>query len=281
MTVSRRGLLRAIAAGAASTAAVGSAAGYHENYAGAIETREHYFNSLLKGIELRVRFTPTSYEKTGTVPGMTDDSSPDELVVFVHGFWLDLEASRRVFRTVNDALRDAGYEGELIGYSWGSNIGDWGESLETAARNGSKLGAFLRDYRAASPDTTLRVLAHGFGAKTAAEALTFLANETDASVASVDALGPAIDDDSVATGGSYGPAVASRTGAFRNYYKTDDEFLADYPWHEWDHALGRVGVQGTAPDNYAEFDVTDSVEKHDAFYEYEAGCVRAVVDNWQ
>ncbi|MFB6165553.1 MAG: alpha/beta hydrolase [Haloarculaceae archaeon] len=280
--VTRRDLLRTVAAGTAASVGAGTAAGYHKGYAGVIETRGQYGIRLLSGVTLKPGYTRTGYKTEEPIPGLTTDDSPSELVVFVHRYGLGLERSREAFRAVNDALRGVDYADELVGYSWDSDLGKWWSRMDAAEKNGAKLAAFVRDYRRLSPGTTLRVIGHGFGVVTVAEALANFADAGDGTtIDTVDVLGAAIDDGSVALGDAYGRAIADHCGAFRSYYKTDDEFLGSkYPWHEWDHALGREGATGDSPGNYAEYDVTDAVASHDSYHRPETGCVDRVVANW-
>jgi hypothetical protein len=286
--VTRRRYLRTVGTGTAAavglgTAATGTATALADSYAGRITTRGHFIAQLFLGVELTDGNTRTNYGTSATIPGLTDDASPSELVVFVHRYDKGLEAALESLRGFNDALRSAGYDEALIGYDWDADDGRWGQTVTIADRNADKLGTFVRDYQDARPDTDVRLVAHGGGAKTVAECLEFFMDRGyDTSVTSVDFLGGAIDNDSVATDGQYGQAIADHCDTCRNYYKTDDEFLGwTYAWKEWDKAVGDTGVEGEAPDNYEEYDVTDDVSDHDSFPLPDDGCVSTVVDNWE
>ncbi|WP_247378563.1 DUF726 domain-containing protein [Halorientalis brevis] len=215
---------------------------------------------------------------------MTDDSEPSELVVFVHGWKHDAVEARAKFRKVTEALRGQDVSAPVVGYSWDSEgeTLQWWDFVEIADLNADKLGTFVRDYQAASPGTDVRVIAHSLGAKTVVECLEFFMDRGyDTSIRSVDLLGGAVDDDEVATGGEYGQAIADHCEHFRNYYKTDDETLeTDYRLAEWDTAVGHQGIEGEAPHNYEEYDVT-YVTGHDDYPKPEKGCIPDVVGNWQ
>ncbi|MFQ3293626.1 MAG: hypothetical protein ACI8VE_000689, partial [Natrialbaceae archaeon] len=43
--------------------------------------------------------------------------------------------------------------------------------------------------------------------------------------------------------------------------------------------LGANGLDGEAPENYADHQV-DDVENHNAYFRYETGCADAIVDEW-
>lgn len=284
--VTRRTYLRTVGTGTAAAvglgATTGAAVAFEGSYAGRVVTRNHFIAQLFLGVELTAGNTRTNYRTSGTIPGLTDDASPAELVVFVHGYDEDLQAALASLRGFNDALRSAGSEAALVGYDWDADEGRWDQTVEIADRNADKLGTFLRDYLDASPDTDVRLVAHGGGAKTVAECLEFFMDRGyDTSVTSVDLLGGAIDDDSVAADGQYGQAIADHCDTFRNYYKTDDEFLGwTYTWKEWDRAVGDTGAEGETTANYEEYDVTDEVADHESFPLPDGGCVPTVVDNW-
>ncbi|WP_336002792.1 hypothetical protein [Halorientalis halophila] len=281
----RRTFLSTVAggtAGIAGLATTGSAAGFEGSYAGRVITRGHFIAQLFLGVDLTPRNTRTNYRTDGTIPGLTGGDAPDELVVFVHRYEKDLQGALDSLRGFNDALRAAEYDEALVGYDWDGNEGRWSQRVEIADRNADKLGTFVRDYADASPDTDVRLVAHGGGAKTVAECLEFFMDRGyDTSVTSVDFLGGAIDNDSVARDGQYGQAIADHCETCRNYYKTDDDYLGwTYAFKEWDRAVGDTGAEGETPDNYEEYDVTEQVSDHDSFPLPDAGCVPTVVDNW-
>ncbi|WP_077207559.1 alpha/beta hydrolase [Halorientalis sp. IM1011] len=285
--VTRRTYLHTVGTGAAAavglgTAATGTAGAFEDSYAGRILTRNHFIAQLFLGVDLTKGNTRTNYGTSGTIPGLTDDASPSELVVFVHRYDKGLTGALESLRGFNDAVRSAGYDEALIGLDWDADEGRWNQTVEIADRNADKLGTFVRDYQDENPDTDVRLVAHGGGAKTVAECLEFFMDRGyDTSVTSVDFLGGAIDNDSVATDGQYGQAIAEHCDTCRNYYKTDDEFLGwTYTLKEWDRAVGDTGAEGETPDNYEEYDVTDDVSDHDSFPLPDDGCVSAVVDNW-
>lgn len=288
MDISRRTLLKTAAAGVAATGGVGTASGsatsFYEPYTGVVLTRDHFDITWYGDVYRTDGHDRTDYETTGTIPGLADDAAPDELVVFIHGWKHNSIEAREKFRAVTEALRGQGVDAPVVGYSWdadGETL-EWWDYVEIADLNADKLGTFVRDYQAASPDTDVRVIAHSLGAKTIVECLEFFMDRGyDTSIKSVDLLGGAVDDDEVATDGEYGQAIADHCEHFRNYYKTDDETLKhDYRLAEWDTAVGHQGIEGEAPHNYEEYDVT-YVAGHDDYPKPEKGCIPDVVENWQ
>ncbi|MDY6779330.1 MAG: alpha/beta hydrolase, partial [Halobacteria archaeon] len=114
----------------------------------------------------RTRLNPghdeLDYGTRGEIPGFTSgcDESPDEIVVFVHGWLADEKGSLGRFSLMRHSLRKAGYEGPVIGFSWDTDHRsyNWKLGIEVAARNGPKLAQFVHDYRRKNPDTDVRLI---------------------------------------------------------------------------------------------------------------------------
>jgi len=287
MKLSRRAFTRTVAAGTVAGLGVGTAAGstttQTNDYAGVVTTRDHFDITWYGDVVRANGHGRTDYDTTGDIPGLNDDSSPEELIVFIHGWKHDPVAAREKFRKVTTALRSQGVTSPVVGYSWDANTEtlEWWDAVEIADLNADKLGTFIRDYQDASPETDVRVIAHSLGAKTIAECLEFFMDrDYGTSIESVDLVGGAVDDDEVATDGEYGPAIPDHCEQFRNYYKTDDETLeTQYRVAMWDTAVGHKGIEGTAPSNYEEYDVS-YVAAHDDYPKPETGCIPEVVGNW-
>jgi hypothetical protein len=279
----RRTFLKTAAAGTAVPFAVGTASAAPRSYSGVVVTRGHYQLQFIGDPELTSGNTRTNYETTGDIPGLTDDSSPGELVVFVHGFQRTPAQARQDFTNVTSALRDTGYEQPVVGYSWDSDYDgvEYDDARTIADLNADKLGTFVRDYQRASPDTDVRLLAYCLGAKTIAETLEFFMDRGYGNaVTSAGLLGGAIDDDEVATDGEYGQAIEDHSEAFYNYYwPDDDDFKWDYRWEQFDSPVGTEGCEGTAPANYADVEVRP--DTHDSYYYPDTGVIPTVVDQWR
>ncbi|WP_246982822.1 alpha/beta hydrolase [Halorientalis marina] len=278
----RRTFLKTTAACTALPFATGAASAAPGSYSGVVVTRGHFGLQTFGDPELIDGNTRTNYDTTGEIPGLTDDSSPDELVVFVHGFQRTPAEARRDFSDVTAALRANGYEQPVVGFSWDSDWGEdqWDDARTIADRNADKLGTFIRDYTDASPDTDVRLVGYCLAAKTLAETLEFFYDRGyDTTVTSTAPLGGAIDDDEVATDGEYGSPIAEHTGTFRNYYwPDDDDFEWDYRWAEFDTPVGTAGCEGTAPGNYEDIEV--SPDNHDSYYRPDTGVMPTVVEQW-
>lgn len=279
---SRRTFLKTAAAGTALPFALGTASAAPGSYSGVVVTRGHFGLQVFGDPELRGDNTRTNYETTGDIPGLTNDATPDELVVFVHGFQRTPAEARQDFTDVTSALRDTGYDQPVVGFSWDSDFddADYDDTRTIADRNADKLGTFIRDYQNASPDTDVRLLAYCLGAKTVAETLEFFMDRGyPNTVTSAGLLGGAIDDDEVATDGEYGTAIAEHSDSFGNYYwPDDDDFKWDYRWSEFDSPVGTEGCEGSEPANYSDVEVDPA--NHDSYYKPETGVIPAVVEQW-
>lgn len=216
-------------------------------------------------------------------------SEPDELVVMAHGFGNTAEYAREVFGETAGSLAGNGYGSPLVGFTWDADLGgdlSWWDTEDIADRNGPKLAAFLHDYLGATSATSIRLVGHSLGARVVLSTLSALkeAGQTGR-IRSATLLGGAVPADAVTKDGDFYGAVSAVPDRFTNYYKTDDETLggkyeiAEILDWECPDALGRTGVQGTPPDNYAEVDVTDQVTEHSSYYR-PGNCVDDVVANW-
>jgi hypothetical protein len=280
--VKRRTFLKTAAASTAVPFAVGQASAAPGSYSGVVVTRTHYGLQFIGDPELINGNTRTNYETTGDIPGLTNDASPDELVVFVHGFQRTPREARQDFTDVTTALRDSGYDHPVVGFSWDSDFSDseYDDTRTIADYNADKLGTFIRDYQNASPDTDVRLLAYCLGGLTVVETLEFFMDRGyPNTVTTAGLLGGAVDDDEVATDGEYGQAIADHSEAFYNYYwPDDDDFKWDYRWEMWDSPVGTEGCEGTEPGNYTDVEVSPA--NHDSYYKPDTGVIPTVVDQW-
>lgn len=208
---------------------------------------------------------------------------PSELAIFIHG-WQNAE-----LESTDNAINQAyacdiacdhnGYTKPLVGEVWDADT-EWETANDNAEAAGRVLASFIQDYQATHPDTAIRLLGHSLGARVTVTCLDALAADGD-SVASAALIGGAIDDQSVATTGAWGPAIRDAAGQFNNYHKTDDAVLRDiYGTYELGDAVGEVGVDGDPPANYRDHNVTDTVEEHCTYFRKGNGCMPAVVQEW-
>lgn len=274
----RRQFCKIIGASTAGTIAFGSTAAAH-SHAGEVSTRGH-FDIGWGGVELTEGHDETDFDTDG-IPGYDEGDPPSELVVMVHGFMNDESSARQTFGDTADGLRANDYDSPVVGFSWDSDwsLFQWWSATEIARRNGPKLAAFLNDYERQAGGTTVRLVAHSLGAQVVLSALDALREGDGTRPASLSLLGAAVEDQTVADDGAYGPAVASQVGQADNFWKSDDEVLAAFGGVEFDGALGRYGAEGETPDNYEDHQV-DYVNDHNSYYLADGGCLHEVVAEW-
>lgn len=224
---------------------------------------------------------PESYETHG-VPCF-DRGCADELTIHVHG-WKnkeDKDDAQEGFATVDDALDSAGYDGELVGWSWDSDCG-WYSSKDNAWGNGRKLARFVRDYRHLhGDDPTVRITTHSLGARVGFSAAYHLADAdvTWEAVRSVHHLGGAIpwdwpDQDRFQSG------LIDAVGASYNYVNGDDSILGwgAYKWAEaGGNAVGRYGSENGGSCNFQDWDVTDWWDSSHGLGDYVGHCNDLIV----
>lgn len=282
----RRTFLKTTGAAAGGLLAMGTASASStstfDGYSGIVSTRDDFDINWLGCVERTDGTTKTGYDTLGTIPGL-DGSSPDELVIFVHGWAHDVDRARKKFRLVSDALRQNGVETPEIGYSWDSDTAtlEFWQAVEIASRNGWKLATFLEKLHRQSPGTDVRIIAHSLGAEVAAEAHEIMhEHDFNAKTTSLSFVGGAIDNDSVSLGGEYGQGLAHKVEQVDNFWKSDDQTLGiEYVAAMWDRAVGETGAEGETPDNYTDINV-DYVTEHDAYPKPDVGCMPDVVSRW-
>lgn len=215
--------------------------------------------SLVKGQ------TGISYELRGPIPGTGGLPCAEELVVIVHGYDNSPDTALSNFCKARASLRQNGYAGAVIGYSWDSDTrtGAFGfdDAKANAVRNGPKLARFLLDLKSRCPDTIVRIVAHSMGSRVTLEAILDLASRQPAPgwrIDSVHLLGAAVDNEEVQTDARYGAAIEAAVGNLYNYYNREDDILSNlYMSQEADQALGENDIEDPdkAPANYASRDV--------------------------
>ncbi|TKX71447.1 DUF726 domain-containing protein [Halorubrum sp. SP9] len=220
----------------------------------------------------------------------------DSVVLFVHGLGADAESARNQAYTARLGLAAATGEaaaGEaaatddgttesarpVVGYSWASNV-DWGLAKETADANAVPLADWLAAW-ADEDGRPVHLFAHSLGARVTGAALRELADRGRTDVlASVSLFGGAIPDESAGVGGRYGSAIATLDAPVRNFHSRNDRVLGwVYRASDRTRAVGHGGLPdgATAPDGYADVDVTDLVADHYSYVEPEEGCLPRAV----
>ncbi len=250
---------------------------------GTVSTRGHYYVSWFNTVRRDPDVGEFEYEIEEPVPGYDSPESPEEVVVFAHGWQVDSWVAEVNFQLLAGTLAENGYDNPVVGFEWDSttSVFDWWEAIEIAKRNGKKLGRFLADYRQQNPDTTIRLMGHSLGAQVALSTVARVdENDWFEAVDSLTLLGAAVDDEVVATDETYGPAIARRVGQADNFHSANDDILkTGYTAAEWDLALGNYGAEGTTPENYADQKV-DHVTTHYNYFLVQLGCLDEVAREW-
>lgn len=244
-SVSRRRMLQTTAAtivgGAGLSAAAGSAAADTDDI-----------------MEVDFRYgTPSIYDAP---------QGEDILVLNIHGY-TGSSASVSQARQFQQTARGLGWTETVTAVTWDDSGLPW--SAERSARDtGGMLANWLRDYKNANPNTTVRLLGHSMGGIVTME--TLAAINGDFRIASAAQIGSY----EVASGPCdefYG-AIERSTGEAHNYFSRND-------------SIARLGSNGAScsasqtPPNYKDVDVTDSVGGHTE-YKSSRGCVNEIIKFW-
>lgn len=227
-----------------------------------IDTSAHFDTTWTGRVYRTAGNTATDYDLAGQP--FPDD--PAELLVHVHGWRNGRACGVDRIEATAATYRQAGYDHHITGLTWDAGYA-WWNAKEIATRNGAKLAAFLADYAADNPATTIRLQAHSLGSRVIAEALRDLhADGATDVVTSAIFLGAAIPADSVATGGRYGPAIAATVDHAENFWMEDDDVLGRlFGLLEPDAALGTYGCRGQQPANYVDHELALDIDHGDYY----------------
>jgi len=213
-----------------------------------------------------------------------------ELTLFVHGWDSNDDKDQDIDAAYECqlAMENNGYGGNVAAFSWDSDKGDsadlgWSDAKEIAEKNGRKLANFITNR--GSP---VRLICHSLGARVALFTLKSLQEDFGASNAaeSVTLIGGAVQDDDVSVDAGwwddeYGGYIENGTSQFDNFWNDGDSVLNwIYSTREWDSAVGSNGIQGPAPYNYSDFNVSSTVDAHGDYYKRGLGCVPQIVSQF-
>lgn len=239
----------------------------------------------------------TDYETKGDIPGFghadgargrddgadtdTDtDESPEELLVFVHGWLSDEEAALGRMSLLRYTLERNGYRSPVVGFTWDTDqtVLEWESGKVIANWNGPKLARFTADYKKRNPDTKLRYISNSLGAHPVFEALKTLDDfGYEDLLESASVMGGSVPSSSVSVDGEYADAIRNVVGDLYNYRTTEDRTLnLYYRMTEGNDAVGGAGTEGETPDNYHDRRV-DYVSDHFSFMLPRKGCLEEVV----
>jgi hypothetical protein len=194
-----------------------------------------------------------------------------ELVMYIHGVWVDQYSAKEQVDRTNLSLGANGCHIPTMGFRWDSNTSanpiDWGIAKYIANQNGLKLAKFISDFKTVYRDVNIRIIAHSLGAKVVESALIALdknnnkrtqTKHTPYYIASIHLMGAAINDISTSKNTAFGNAIENTVNRFYNLYNPEDNALKRaYVNTENQNPLGLYGTRKGEPStaNYAERNV--------------------------
>lgn len=265
----RRRLLRRTGAaitatGLGTVGSAGSVAASHNT--SMILTRDHFDSecNLINGQ------TRTSFDTDGTVPCI-DTSCVDELTVMVHGWRNDEQDAIDKTNECESALYSNPYDGDVVGFSWDSDVADskseWYQAECIARKNGAKLGNALQSLDSGGVDQ-LRVITHSLGVQVLFRALQWLYDSVyHVELASAHLLGAAHDDEAPTNESDWTMenfyALRYDTTVTFNYFSTNDDTVDNMI----EDALGEKGHDWNydVPCNFWEYNASSEVYDHSAY----------------
>ena len=197
--------------------------------------------------------------------------SGGELVMYIHGVWVDQYSAKEQVDRTNLSLSVNGHHNPIMGFSWDSNTSfnpiGWGIAKSIASQNGLKLAKFISDFKTVYQDVNIRIIAHSLGAKVVESALIALDKNNNKRtrnrhipyyIASIHLMGAAINDTSTSKNTAFGNAIENNVNRFYNMYNPEDNALKRaYVNTENQNPLGLYGIRKgeSSPANYTEHNV--------------------------
>jgi hypothetical protein len=226
----------------------------------------------------------TEYSVVGELPGYNSGGTPEELVVYVHGWRQSKDDVAFRFPKQIAAMKQAGIDGTFANFSWQSNQGryNWWAAADASLDNGPMLASFLREFKRRSPETTVHVLGFSLGARTLPDAMITLDewNWGD-SIDTLTFLGAAVPEEDVSMEGRAGTAIERQADEVFNFVKQDDQTVKyGFGFAETARGLGTYGIGGTKPDNYTEIDITDESTTHNDLWKGKTGVMERIAAAW-
>jgi len=224
----------------------------------------------------------TDYDVKGDTSGTglgDDDTSLDEILVFVHGWLADEEAALGRMSLVRHSLETNGYPYPVVGYTWDAaqTVTEWRTGKTLGLWNGPKLARFVVEYKERHPETRLRLVSNSLGAHAFFSALEVLnAQGYENVVESATVLGGSVKRSSVGRGGEYYEAVENVAKNVYNYWSPHDStLLRYYPLVEFEDAVGGGGPEDS-PSNFHDRGVM-YVPDHFSYLLTTRGCMHDVI----
>lgn len=255
-------------------------------------TPEGSIGSLLgvsKSTFLKDGHDGTDYDTVGEIPGFThrdsreDTESPEELLVFVHGWLSDEEAALGRMSLLRYSLESNGYKHPVIGFTWDTEqtAAEWESGKIIADWNGPKLAQFTADYARENPETKVRYISNSLGASPIFSALKTLDESGyEDIVESATIMGGTVPSRSVSAEGEFGDAIQNVVGDVYNYRTPRDRTLKQfYRLSEGTDCIGGAGAEGETPENYHER-LVEYVPDHFSFLLPHRGCIDEVVNDF-
>lgn len=227
--------------------------------------------------------TEFDYDVLEEVPGFSGEGSPEELLVFVHGWLACRKSGLGRMSLMRHGLESNGYPHPVVGFTWDSRqpAAEWRTGKTLARWNGPKLAAFVADLVDRNPGVRVRLLSNSLGDRVLFSALKALEDRGDTPpLESATVLGGSVDRSEVARGGRYASAVESQVETLYNYWTPYDDTVGSYlPLVDPGQALGTGGPED-APGNFVDRGVL-YVPDHFSMYLPGRGCVHDVVDDFE
>jgi hypothetical protein len=209
------------------------------------------------------------YETTEDIPGLQVRNCPDEIVMYVHGYWESPGSAIDKFNIVKRSLQFNNYTNPVVGFSWTSMTfswftwESWNRAKIYAELSGDRLAQLVSNFNTACEDTQIRFIAHSLGTRVILSALEYIHDNYPAlRITSVHVLGAAVDDGEISTRSSFGAAIQNQTNEFHNKFSPEDDILEDI-YFDSDRALGENGadmnIRQWWPSTYQEEDVSDEL----------------------
>jgi hypothetical protein len=236
-----------------------------------VSTRNHFICTSQKTIKpTRNPFEydlPNSLEDNFLIPGLQMKPCPSDLIIFIHGIWNTEKNLQTTLFKLKKSLEYNNYFHPLVGFSWDSKVDglNYSDLKKISSMNGSKLAAFIIDYKHVCKKIKIRLIGHSLGALLILNSLPFINSNFNSSkskikIDSVHLLGAAIENSLVSKNNNFGNYIENNVDNFFNFYSFNDHVLkTTKKLNRINNPMGMIGTKNISdelPFNFYERNVT-------------------------
>lgn len=150
-----------------------------------------------------------------------DRSSPDNLLIHVHGWLEGYKGGQNKSNYVGRELDRHGFDGQVLGFLWKSKT-TWSKAKRKSLEVSRTLSEIIRRIISYRPSISLNVSSHSLGTRVALKSFS----HHDLSVDNTILMGGSVENEMIGSGRGYDTEdIKPRSNDIHNFYSHNDEIL--------------------------------------------------------